>query len=110
MAAHGAMTESDAAARLASILIEAHAAGESITALSVDAEIASRDEAYRAQAAVARRLGPVIGWKVGRKGPDAAPARAPLLANRVHRSGDSLERDAFRLWLLEAELMFRLHA
>jgi 2-keto-4-pentenoate hydratase len=110
MAALGAMTETDAAARLASILIEAHATGETIASLSADAVISSRDEAYRAQAAVAGRLGPIIGWKVGRKGPDAVPARAPLPANRLHRSGDSLERDAFRLWRLEAELMFRLRA
>ena len=40
-------------------------------------------DAYRIQDAVARRLGPVEGWKVGAPSPDAEPACAPIMRGGV---------------------------
>ncbi|WP_158815737.1 2-keto-4-pentenoate hydratase [Methylocapsa sp. S129] len=108
MAAMDPPANADATARLASILIDAHTQGRRIDAVPAGALVASEAEAYRTQAIVARRLGPIIGWKTGRKEPGAAPLRAPLFENRLYRSGDLIKRDAFSVWRLEAELMFRL--
>src|SRR5271166_1859833 len=100
----------DAALRLAELLSAAHAQGESIGALPPGAAISSPAEAYRAQAAAAQSLGRIVGWKVGRKAPGASPARAPLFENRLLPSEARVPRDAFRVWRIESELMFRLGA
>ena len=96
--------------RLAAMLVEAIATGVPIgeppsgaAAPVIEGEL----DAYRVQSVVARTLGPVVGWKVGRKSPQADPIRAPLFASRMNRSGETLPRDAFRLWRIEAELAFR---
>lgn len=98
--------DTGAVARLADLLVQGFATGIPIAELPPDSRIASPAEAYRAQAILAGRLGPVAGWKVGRKSPAATPIRAPLPAARLHRSGVTLPRDG--LWRLEAELAFRL--
>ncbi|ACK52298.1 fumarylacetoacetate (FAA) hydrolase [Methylocella silvestris BL2] len=110
MVARVAAMECDEATALAALLIDAQETGASIGELPVNARISSREEAYRVQSALARRLGPIVGWKVGRKAADAPASRAPLFANRTHPSGAKFERDAFRLFLLEAELAFRFRS
>jgi 2-keto-4-pentenoate hydratase len=45
--------------------------------------LSSIAEAYRIQDAVATRLGPIVGWKVGATSPGALPTCAPLLAGTV---------------------------
>jgi 2-keto-4-pentenoate hydratase len=64
--------------------------------------------AYRIQSALAAKIGPAIGWKVGRRSSDGPITRAPLFAARRFPSGTSFPRDAFRLWRIEAELIFRI--
>jgi 2-keto-4-pentenoate hydratase len=64
--------------------------------------------AYRVQSAFAAKIGPAIGWKVGRRSSDGPITRAPLFAARRFPSGTSFPRDAFRLWRIEAELIFRI--
>src|SRR5690349_22350039 len=51
---------------------------------------ASADDAYRVQDAVARRLGPLGGWKVGAKAPGETPNAAPLLAELIDRKSTRL--------------------
>lgn len=92
--------------RLAAMLVEAIAAGVPISGPLPAIETES--DAYRVQALLSHSLGPIVGWKVGRRSPQAAPICAPLFAGRMHRSGETLGRDAFRLWRIEAELAFRL--
>ncbi|WP_428375243.1 2-keto-4-pentenoate hydratase [Lichenicoccus sp.] len=93
--------------RLAAMLVQAIATGVPVGGAGMPAIEAERD-AYRVQALVTEALGPVVGWKVGRKSPQAAPTCAPLFASRMNPSGGTIGRDAFRLWRLEAELAFRL--
>ena len=97
--------------RLAAMLVESITTGIPIAEPppaaglpAIEAEL----DAYRVQALVAETLGPVVGWKVGRKSPQAEPICAPLFASRMNPSGQTLSRDAFRLWRIEAELAFRL--
>lgn len=66
------------------------------------------DGAYRVQAAVAARLGPVGGFKCGRKSPDGPLRLAPVHAADVHSDGISLAASAHRLRLVELEVAFRL--
>lgn len=68
-----------------------------------------RDEAsaYAIQRDVARRLGPVAGWKVGAGGPDDIPTCAPLPADRVAESPARLPAGMFHGIGVEAEIAFR---
>ena len=97
--------------RLAAMLVEAIATGVPIGEPHAGARtptIEAELDAYRVQALIAKALGTPVGWKVGRKSPQAAPICAPLFASRMNPSGETLRRDAFRLWRIEAELAFRL--
>ena len=97
--------------RLAAMLVEAIATGVPIGESPPGAgtpTIETESDAYRVQALVAEALGAPVGWKVGRKSPQAAPVCAPLFASHMNPSGATLRRDAFRLWRIEAELAFRL--
>ena len=100
-------------ARLAAMLSEAIATGVAIGDVPQSAVIETEADAYRVQALVRSSLvrsslGPVVGWKVGRRSPEAAPVCAPLFSSRMHAFGTVLGRDAFRLWRIEAELAFGL--
>jgi 2-keto-4-pentenoate hydratase len=64
--------------------------------------------AYRVQSELAAKIGPAIGWKVGRRSSDGPITRAPLFESRRSPSGTSFPSDAFRLWRIEAELIFRI--
>jgi 2-keto-4-pentenoate hydratase len=96
------------ATRLSALLVEAHRVGGVLSMPPVEAAGLTMAEAYEAQAIVAKTLGPSVGWKVGRKSPEAPPAYAPLYANRIYPSGERFGCDAFRTWRLEAEVMLRL--
>ena len=99
-------TRGDPADCLAAMLVQAIATGVPLD--TVAAPAIETPDAYRVQAVLAEAIGPVVGWKVGRKSPRATPIRAPLFASRMHLAGTVLGRDAFRLWRIEAELAFRL--
>lgn len=65
-------------------------------------------DAYAIQDAVAARLGPVGGWKVGAKGPDQQPSCAPLLASLIGRSPASIPASTLGMIGIEAEIAFTL--
>ena len=69
-------TDTGAVARLADLLARSLETGTPIAAIPADARITSPAEAYRVQDLL--RLGPIAGWKVGRKSPtgDADPGAA----------------------------------
>ncbi len=68
------------------------------------------DGAYRVQAGVAARLGPVGGFKCGRKAPDGELRLAPVRASDVRAEGAELPGVASGLRLVELEVAFRLLA
>src|SRR6266540_6714370 len=68
-------------------------------------------DAYRIQDAVAQRHGTMDGWKVGAKGPEAAPTCAPLLGGTVLERSDGLGRDILvgRSVGVEVEIAYRFN-
>ena len=83
-------------AGLAAVLERARRAGQpaDVPPVSLDGVA----DAYRVQDAVAAGLGPVVGWKVGARSPEAVPLCAPLLAGALappsarheHRAGEPI--------------------
>ena len=108
MVQHKTSAETSLASRLPALLIDAHASREALDFAAGTVLDLTREQAFETQALVARTLGPAIGWKVGRKSPNALPAYAPLFESRSYKSGDRIGRDVFRTWQIEAELVFRL--
>lgn len=66
--------------------------------------------AYEAQALVAAALGPVGGFKTGRRDPAAEPIMAPVRAAAILPSGATPEPRESRLRGVELEIGFRLEA
>lgn len=98
--------ETQRAGAAAEILLRARRE-EPVSDFPADVRPRSTAEAYAVQDAVARTLGPVLGWKVGASAPDAEPACAPLLAGTLHQSPAVLDAAAFPLRGIEAEIAFR---
>ena len=69
---------------------------------------ADRAGAYAIQDATLAAMGPVAGWKVGAKGPNAEPHCAPLPSSGIHASGVTLTGSAWRWRCVEVEVAFRL--
>lgn len=92
--------------RAASLLIEGRR--ERCQAEPFASGPASADDAYAVQDAVARRLGPLGGWKVGAKAPGETPNAAPLLADLVRPSPANWPASSLHMIGIEAELAFRL--
>lgn len=69
---------------------------------------ASAAEAYAVQDATVAQLGPIGGWKVGAKGPDAEPACAPLPLSGLLASGWTLTGKPWKLRGMEVEAALRL--
>src|SRR5215204_2047481 len=65
---------------------------------------ATVEDAYRVQDEVARRLGPVAGWKVGAKGAGETPTAAPLLASFVRESPQDWPAATLGMIGIEAEI------
>lgn len=93
---------------LPDLLHEAASSGRPIEAVPAALVPSAPAAAYRVQSALAATIGPAIGWKVGRKSPEGPITRAPLFGSRTFPSGTAFPRDAFRLWRIEAELIFRI--
>jgi 2-keto-4-pentenoate hydratase len=90
---------------IADALVAARRGGAKIS--PPDRRIGAED-AYRIQDAVARRLGPVAGWKVGAKNPDALPTCAPLLAGTVHATPEPAVIATGKRVGVEVEIAYRL--
>jgi 2-keto-4-pentenoate hydratase len=89
-------------------LLEARRGGPVVT-VTAEAAPPSEAAAYAIQRAVADRLGPIGGWKVGAGGPDAPPSAAPLPASGIMPAPAILPA-AFSDRLVEAEIAFSLGA
>lgn len=63
---------------------------------------------YAIQDAVARRLGPVVAWKVGATAPDAVPFRAPIHAETLFEGVERLPAALFQVIGMEAEIAYRM--
>jgi len=98
------MTDIAAGARA---LLDAREQSRPIDALPAHARPQSIAEAYALQDAQLGVLGPIGGWKVGARAPDAEPNCAPLPASLVFHSPQRLS-GRFPLNLVEAELAFTL--
>ncbi|OCO98863.1 MULTISPECIES: fumarylacetoacetate hydrolase family protein [unclassified Ensifer] len=66
------------------------------------------DEAYLVQDAVAHQLGPVGGWKVGAKSPDATPNAAPLLTDLIKAGSTGWSSSDLNICCIEPEIAFRI--
>lgn len=97
------MTNEDIAARL----LAARRDGAPIAAGPQDGP-ADEAAALAAQALTTAALGPVGGFKTGRKRADAAPLMAPILAAALLADGETPDPAASRLRGVELEIGFRL--
>jgi 2-keto-4-pentenoate hydratase len=88
-------------------LLVAARAGEPAVAWR-DIAPADRAGAYAIQDATLSAIGPVTGWKVGAKGPEAEPHCAPLPTAGLHASGVVLKGPAWRWRCVEVEVALRL--
>ncbi|WP_298951856.1 fumarylacetoacetate hydrolase family protein [uncultured Methylobacterium sp.] len=91
----------------ADVLLEARRTGARPADLPEACRPRTEAQARAVQDAVARRLGPVVAWKVGAPGPSAAPNRAPLHADTVSEA-DTLPASRFAVIGAEAEIAYRL--
>ncbi|WP_454017805.1 2-keto-4-pentenoate hydratase [Azospirillum sp. Marseille-Q6669] len=66
----------------------------------------SEVEAYAIQDAVARRLGPVVAWKVGARTPDTEPFRAPIHADTLFFDTTTLPAADYQVIGMEAEIAY----
>lgn len=67
----------------------------------------SEAEAYAIQDAVARRLGPVVAWKVGARTPESEPFRAPIHADTLFFDTTTLPAADYQVIGMEAEIAYR---
>ena len=65
-------------------------------------------EGYRLQRAVAARIGPVGGWKVGASGPDAPPSCAPMPLSGMQAGPAALSLRRHPSAMIESEICLRL--
>jgi 2-keto-4-pentenoate hydratase len=68
---------------------------------------AAADDAYAVQDMLLAALGPIGGWKVGAKGPDAEPTCAPLPAAGIVQSPVAPADGAWRVRGIETEIAVR---
>lgn len=92
--------------RAASLLVEGRKQHRQIEPFSPGP--ANAEDAYAVQDEVARRLGPLGGWKVGTKAPGEIPNAAPLFADLVRPSQADWPSSSLRMIGVEAELAFRI--
>jgi 2-keto-4-pentenoate hydratase len=90
----------------ASLLVEARLQGRQVRVFQPGP--ADPEQAYAVQDAVAGRLGPVGGWKVGAKAPDATPNAAPILASLMKPAPASWPPGMLHMRGVEAEVAFRI--
>jgi len=89
----------------AELLIEARKSGP-IDGLPNNCRPANMDDVYAIHDAVAAKLGPVLGWKVGAANATAEPICAPLLAGTIYQSPVQLDPQKFTMRGMESEIAF----
>jgi 2-keto-4-pentenoate hydratase len=93
-------------ARAAEALLLARATRRWLDALPESAQPTSETEAYAIQDAVARRLGPIAGWKVGSATLHSEPFRAPIHEATLRIEEPRLPADLFHVIGVEAEIVY----
>jgi 2-keto-4-pentenoate hydratase len=91
-------------------LIKARESGKGLERLPVKLSPQNLEEAYAVQDAVIEELGPIGGWKVGARGPEALPNCAPLARQLILSQGEAVPAQWLRLRGVEAEIGFKLGA
>ncbi|MDB5804432.1 MAG: 2-oxopent-4-enoate hydratase [Betaproteobacteria bacterium] len=94
----------------AALLLQARRSGQGLSGLPEAWTPENTIEAYVVQDAVMREIGPVGGWKVGARGPEAEPNCAPLPRSLIFAQGEALPAALLRLRGVEAEIGFMLGA
>src|SRR3954471_1884194 len=79
------------------MLLQARATRRWLDALPDGAQPASETEAYAIQDMVARRLGPIVGWKVGSATLYSEPFRAPIHEATLRIEDPRLPADLFHV-------------
>jgi 2-keto-4-pentenoate hydratase len=92
------------------LLLRARESGQSLDSLPAELLPQNETEAYAVQDAVMQGIGPVGGWKVGARGPDAPPNCAPLAHKLIFTQDEALPAGLLRLRGVEAEIGFMLGA
>ena len=92
----------------AEFLLAARHSGQRPAALPENMRPRTVGDAYAIQDAVAAKLGPIGGWKVGAKSADTEPTCAPLPATLILRSPQRFAAGRFARNGVEAELAFTL--
>lgn len=95
-----------AALAAAELLIEARKTGP-INNLPNDCRPTTISDVYAIHDAVAAKLGPILGWKVGAKNASAEPICAPLLAGTIYQSPIRLDPQKFTMRGMESEIAFQ---
>ena len=90
----------------AKLLIEARESG-AINDLPDNCRPSNISEVYAIHDAVAAKLGPVLGWKVGAKNAKAEPICAPLLEGTIYESPAQLDPQKFSMRGMESEIAFQ---
>src|SRR5688572_12550876 len=93
-------------ARAAEALLLARATRRWLDALPAGAQPTNETEAYAIQDAVARRLGPIAGWKVGSATLHSEPFRAPIHEATLRIEEPRLPADLFHVIGVEAEIVY----
>ncbi len=106
--AHRALIESERIQQTAEVLLDARASAKGLAGLDAALQPASLNEAYAVQDAMAARMGPIGGWKIGAASPDATPMFGPMpLRNGFVKTGGEMQGPR-RLRGVEAEIGFLL--
>ena len=90
----------------AKLLIEARVSGP-IKDLPDNCRPSNMSEVYAIHDAVAAKLGPILGWKVGAKNAKAEPICAPLLKGTIYKSPAQLDPKKFSMRGMESEIAFQ---
>ncbi len=106
--AHEALAASTRVQETAEVLLRARREGAPLPDLDPALQPASLYEAYAVQDAMAERLGPVGGWKIGAPSPDAVPVFGPLPLRLGILPSVTELGGARRLRGVEAEIAFLL--
>jgi 2-keto-4-pentenoate hydratase len=97
-------------AAAAALLLQARRSRQWLSGLPAALTPQNEIDAYAVQDTAMREIGPVGGWKVGARGPEAAPNCAPLARSLIFAQGDPLPGGLLRLRGVEAEIGFMLGA
>ncbi len=104
-----ALKDSERVKETAGLLLDAREEVRPMADLDAALQPATLDEAYAIQSAMAERLGPIAGWKVGAPSPEATPMFGPMpLRFGLIRSGDEMPGGRSRMRGIEAEIAFLL--